>query len=114
MANDGFNGSTVNFATVTLGSLRGVSVSKTAPEVNVTASGDTAAKVVSGIPKVEVTVDFIGGPPSLGPGSTGALVVNWFDDGVLGDLTNAICLSIDCKGQMDGEISSSAKFAETP
>lgn len=113
MANDGFNGSTVLFASATLGSLRGVSVSKTAPEVNTTASDSTAATVVAGIPKTEITVDFVGGPPTLGPGSTGALVVNWFDGATLGDLTVAVCLSIDCKGQMDGEITSSAKFGET-
>ena len=111
MANDGFNGSTVLFNSVTLGSLRGISWSNTAGEVDITASGDTVATCVAAIPKAEITVDFVGGPPTIAIGSTAALTVTWFDSATLGTLTKAILLSLDCKGNMNGEITSTAKFA---
>jgi len=110
MANDGFNGSTVVFASATLGSLRGLSVSNNASEIDVTAASDTNATAVTGIPKIEITVDFVGSPPAIGAGSTGALTITWFDGTTVGTLTSAICLGCDIKGQMNGEITSSAKF----
>jgi hypothetical protein len=112
MANDGFNGSTVNFAGATIGSLRGLSVSKTGADIPVHGAGDTSAQSVIGIPKTEITLDLVGGPVG-GPGSTGGLTIAWFDGAALGTLTNAIIVSVDIKGQMDGEISSSVKFTQT-
>lgn len=115
MANDGFNGTHVGFptATTTIGSLRGLSVSQAGADIPVHGAADTAAKSIVGIPKTEITLDLVGGPIVCGPGSTGALSIAWFDGATLGTLTNAVVVSVDINGQMDGEISSSIKFTES-
>jgi len=113
MANAGFNGSTIVFNSITLGSLRGISYSGSAPEVDIGDASDTDVDVVTGRVKKTVTVDVVGGTLPA-EGSTGALTIAWFDGTTRGALTNAICVSADIKGQMDGEITGTCTFAKTP
>jgi len=112
MANKGFNGTSVTFPTTssTVGSLRGVSYSESAAEVNLTDSDDTAQSCTAGIPKKELTLDLIGGS-TITAGSTGSLKVTWFD-GKSSDLGKVVVISKEVKGQMDGEITSSVKVTK--
>jgi len=112
MANKGFNGTTVTFpsTSASIGSLRGVSYSESAPEVNLTDSNDTVQTHTTGIPKKELTLDLVGGS-TITAGSTGSLEVKWFD-GTTTSLGNVAVVSKDTKGQMDGEITSSLKVTK--
>jgi hypothetical protein len=109
MANDGFNGSTVTFASATLGDLRGIDYSESGAEVDCTASDDTVKIFEVGITDQTVSVDFVGSPPSCGVGSKGALSIAWKDGGS-DTITAAIVTEIGTKGQMDGEITSNIKL----
>ena len=108
MANDGFNGSTVLFASVTLGDLRGIDYSETAAMADCSASDDTQKIYETGIPDAVATIDFVGGVPSVGVGSKGALAINWFD-GATDNITLSVITDVGTKGVMDDEITSQIK-----
>jgi hypothetical protein len=109
MANDGFNGSTVVFASATLGDLRGIDYSETAAEADCTAADDTIKVYETGVPDRTVSVDFVGTAPAIGIGSKGALTITW-NDGTTDGIVAAVCSELGSKGQMDGELTSTAKF----
>ncbi|MFA5234974.1 MAG: hypothetical protein WC390_11300 [Sulfurimonas sp.] len=110
MANKGFNGTTVTFGSA-VANLRGASATESCAEVNVTGSADAVQSHVAGIPKKEVSLDLVGGS-AITAGSSGSLSISWFD-GTTTSLGNSIATSVDIKGQMDGEITSSVKFTKT-
>jgi len=111
MANKGFNGSTLVFASATVGSIRSITYGNKAAEVDVTGSGDSVKSYVSGIPDPDVSVEIVGGN-ALAIGATGALTITWFDASTDG-VTSAIVTEASTKGNMDGEITSSYKFRST-
>lgn len=111
MANQGFNGSTIVFASVTIGNLRGITYSHKAPKINVTDASDTSGTQVIGIPMKSVTVDVVGG--TLPTATVGALTIAWFDGTSLGTLTTVAVGDMDVKGSMDGEISGTIEFVNT-
>lgn len=111
MANDGFNGSTLVFASVTIGSLRGISFDKTYPTAVVTSSTDTDALEIPGIPKTEVSCDIVGG--TLPTATVGFLAVTWMDGSTSGTLTKAGITGVSVKGSMDGEMTGTIKFCKT-
>jgi|WetSurMetagenome_2_1015567.scaffolds.fasta_scaffold26577_2 hypothetical protein len=115
MANDGFNGSIVTFPTTSasIGSLRGIAFDETSAEVDVTGSTHTIRKYVAGIPKHSVSLDIVGASTALAIGTTGALEVVWNDTKTVGTLAKAVIVGNSCKGQLDGEILSTIKFAQT-
>jgi len=101
-----FNGATVNFAGALAG-LRGISVSKKAAKIDVTASADAGKTYESGIPDTEVKIDLVGST-TIAPGDNGALTIAWPDNSTAGTLTTAVCVDAEpAKGSMDGEITSS-------
>ena len=112
MANKGFNGSTVLFASVTVGSLRGIHYSRRVPKADVSGSSDTNGTQVTGIPMRSLTVDVVGG--TLPSATEGALAIAWFDGTSLGSLTNAQVGDSNVDGTMNGEISGTIEFVESP
>lgn len=114
MANAGFNGSKVTFpsTSTTVTSLRGISFDESSPEVSVTSSTDTAGKVVAGVPMSSVTIDLVGGT-TISSGDTGALGITWFDADTGGTLAAVVVIDRSISGSMDGEITSSVKFANS-
>lgn len=116
MADDGFNGSTVDFASVTLGPLRSLGFRDTGARVPVHGSASAATQYEAGIPDPEVTVQFVGGLPaaSCEIGSAGGLVIAWQDGGVDGSIANVVVVDRQTDGSMDGEILSSITLVPNP
>lgn len=115
MAHDGFNGSRVTFPTTsnTIGSLRGITFDESAAEVSITSSTHTSHVVVAGITKAEVSLDLVGGSAlvATSTGTSGDLDVTWNDTGLGGSLPKVQLVGKTVKGQMDGEITATLKFA---
>ena len=111
MADDGFNGATVSFASAALGPLRSISTNSVGAEVLVTGSGDTEQAFAGGIPKKQTTVIIVGGT-SVAAGDLGALAIAWTDIGTStdGTETTAQVVSVDTSGSMDSEILSTIVF----
>jgi hypothetical protein len=109
MANDGFNGSTVLFASATLGDLRGIDYSESAAEADTTASDDATKTYEIGVPDKTASIDFVGTAPSVGVGSKGALSIAW-NDGTTDTIAAGVVTEVGVKGQMDGEITSNIKL----
>jgi hypothetical protein len=107
-----FNGSTLLFAGVTVGGLRGISFDKTFPKAEVTASSDTIATEVPGIPTVEVSCDIVGG--TLPTATIGSLGVTWKDTTTSGTLSTSGICGINLKGAMNGEMTGTIKFCNMP
>ena len=104
-----FNGSTVNFAG-NISGLRGISVSKKAAKIDVTASADTDKTYEAGIPDTEVKLDLVGST-TIDPGDNGALTIAWADGTNSGTLTSAVVIDVEpAKGSMDGEMTSTVTF----
>lgn len=113
MANKGFNGSTLVFNSVTVGYLRGIKYSRRVPKIDVSDADDSDGTQVVGIPQKTVTVDVIGA--TLPTATTGALAIVWFDSSAtIGSLTNAAVGDMDVNGSMNGEITGSIEFVNTP
>jgi len=116
MADDGFNGSSVdwyNGASITLGPLRSISYRESGAKVAVHGAADSQAKYKTGIPDPEVVVSFVGCVPatSCDIGDTGALTIAWNDGGAEGTLSGCVVTDRSCNGNMDGEIISEVSFA---
>ena len=110
-ANDfNFNGSTVLFATVTLGPLRSIDYSETAAQVDVTGSDDGVKTFRAGIPDPTVTVTIVGGlVPAAVIGALGALDIAWQDattEGTRAEPLRSVIVDRGQTGSMDGEITS--------
>ena len=103
MADDGFNGTTISFATVNQAPLRDITSSDGAAEVDVTGCADTIKTYESGLPDETVTFTIVGGS-TVGIGDEGAVVVAWNDSGTDGSLTNGVCVGKETSGALDGEI----------
>ena len=114
MANDGFNGSVVTFpsTTATVTSLRGISFDESAPGVTITSSTASQGVGVAGSPMSTVTIDLVGGT-TISAGDTGDLDITWFDSGTGGSLSAVVVIDRSISGSMDGEITSSVKFANS-
>ena len=112
MANKGFNGSAVTWpAGSAIGQLRGISFNETAAEVLVSGSTHAQHAVVAGKRKVAATIDLVGGTTVM-PEDVGTLALTWFD-GKTATIGTAVCVGTDVKGSMDGEITTSLKFAKS-
>jgi len=112
MANKGFNGSTVTWPSGSaIGQLRGISFSETAAEVLVSSSTAIQHAVVNGKKKLSATIDLVGGS-TVQPQDVGTLALTWFD-GKTATIGTAVCVGSDIKGSMDGEITTSLKFAKS-
>lgn len=116
MADDGFNGSVVDFASVTLGPLRSISFRESGARADVTGSADAQKTYKAGIPDPEVTVQFVGGLPATGAdvGDAGGITVTWNDASTEGTITNCEVVDRSCDGNMDGEILSSITVVPAP
>lgn len=116
MADDGFNGSVLDFASVTLGPTRSIEFRESAAKADVSGSGDSVKTHKVGIPEQEVSVTFVGACPaaSADVGDAGALSVVWQDDGVEGTIANVEVSERSSGGSMDGEILSSMTFVPAP
>lgn len=112
MANKGFNGSTVTFAGSIVGSLRGLSYSSKSVKRDVTGALDTDGTQVTGPPQKTVIVDVVGG--TLPTATSGALTIAWNDGTTLGTLAKAAVGDMDVKGSMNGEITGTIEFVNTP
>jgi hypothetical protein len=106
MADDGFNGSTVDWNSVTLGPLRSISFRESGARANVSGAGDSAGTEEIGIPMSEVTIGFVGTRPASGAdvGDKGSLSITWNDTGTDGTITNVAISDFQSDGNMDGEI----------
>ena len=113
MANKGFNGSVLTWPTTSavLGQLRGISFSGAAADINVTGSTYALQASVAGKKRLSCTVDLVGGTTVV-TGTTGHLGITW-NDSKTTPLHNAVCVGRDVKGSMDGEITTSLKFAKS-
>ena len=103
MADDGFNGTTISFATPDQTPLRDISVSESGAEVDVSGGADAIKTYESGIPDETVTYTIVGGS-TVGIGDEGAVVVAWNDGSSDASLTNSVCVGKETSGSMDGEI----------
>jgi len=116
MANRGFNGTIVTWPTTSaaIGNLRGLSWSGASADIDVTGSTYANHMSVAGKKRLSCTVDLIGGTTVVaGTTTVGSLGIKWFDKGTQVGLGNAVCTARDVKGSMDGEITTSLKFAKT-
>ena len=116
MANKGFNGTIVTWPTTSaaIGNLRGLSWSGASADIDVTGSTYANHASVAGKKRLSCTVDLVGGTTVIaGTTTVGHLGIKWFDKGTEVGLHNAVCNSRDVKGSMDGEITTSLKFAKT-
>lgn len=110
MATKKFNGATANFASASLGDLRGISRSEKGAKIDVTGAGDSAKSYEAGIPDEEVKVDIVG-TTTVGVGDTGALTIVW-PDNTNSSISAVVCIDVDGpKGTMDGELTTSFTFA---
>ena len=115
MANRGFNGTIVTWPTTSaaLGQLRGLSWNGASADIDVTGSTYSNHASVAGKKRLSCTVDLVGGA-TVGVSTTiGHLGIKWFDKGTQAGLANAVCVGRDVKGSMDGEITTSLKFAKS-
>lgn len=108
MADVGFNGTTVSFASAPIVPLVSIEYSK-AGDVPVPGAGDTVVYHEAGIPNETTTVEVEGGT-TIAKGDTGALVVAWKDGGSKGSIASAIVLSSRSNGSVDNPVSSTIVF----
>jgi hypothetical protein len=113
MGNKGFNGTIVTWPTTTaaLGQLRGISWSGASADIDVTGSTYANHMSVAGKKRLSCTVDLVGGTTVV-TCTTGHLGIKFFDKGTEVGLHKAVCVGRDVKGSMDGEITTSLKFAK--
>lgn len=112
MANDGFNGSTINFNSIVLAPLRSIDNSTSAAKVKVSGAGDTKHTYVGGLPDDTITCEIVG-TCNQAVGTVNALTINWFD-ATNTNCGNAVVIKNQAKGSMDGEITTSLEFAPAP
>ena len=104
------NGSTVTFATNSIGDLTSISFSDGANEIDVTNLGDAVHVFESGIPSLEVTLE-VNGSPSVDRGDTGAISISWNDGGSDGSgVTTWLCTNRESSGGVDEAITTSLTF----
>jgi len=113
MANRGFNGSKVTWPTTSAvpSQLRGISFSNAAADITVTGSTAVLHASVAGKKRLSCTIDLVGGTTVVS-GTTGSLAITW-NDSKTTHLGKAVCVGRDVKGSMDGEITTSLKFAKS-
>ena len=112
MANDGFNGSTINFASSSLAPLRSIDLSSTAAKVKLSGSSDVRHTYTGGLPDETISCEIVG-TFNTAVNTTNALTVNWFD-GQNDNMGNAVLIKNQRKGSIDGEITTSLEFAPAP
>jgi len=110
--NDGFNGSTMTFASVTFGGLLSLEYTESGAAVDVSSSEDRATSYRTGIPDPQLVATFVGGLPAAGCaiGTQGALTAGWEDGTDDGTLANAIVVDRGTSGSKDGAITSTVTF----
>jgi len=111
MADDGFNGSTITFATGAETPLLDINYTEAAAEVDVTGAGDSSHTYEAGIPDVTATFTIVGGN-ALSVGDEGAVAVAW-NDGSAESLTNGVITNIVTSGSLDDKITSAVTVKET-
>jgi hypothetical protein len=103
MATYQFTGSSVSFASTTLGRVRSIDYEEGDGEVEVSGSDCTEEEFESTIPSKKITVETVGAAGSLAKGSTGALTVT-FNDGTSASLAEGVVVSHKTTGRHKGEI----------
>jgi len=104
MANLGFNGTTVSFAStagVTANPLRSVTYSNSPAEVDVSGSTDSTHKYTPGMDNETLTYELVGAA-SIVNGSTGTVTVSWNDGN--SDSFRGVIMTHEHTGSMDGEL----------
>lgn len=108
MADDGFNGSTISFASGDMVPLRDIRYADACAKVDISGAADGIKTYVGGLPDPEITFEIVGGS-TIVAGDTGAIVIA-FNDG--GGPTGALAAtwlvtSVDTGGSIDSELTSS-------
>ena len=106
-----FNGSTVTFATASLGALRSIDFSETGAQVDTTGSSDAQKSFRAGIPDPTITVTVVG-PLAAGVaiGTVGDIAITWQDTGTDGTISDCVAVDRGKTGSMDGEMTSTYTF----
>lgn len=108
MANEGFNGSTMQFASSPVTPLVSIDFQETAAAIDVTGNTDALHNYVAGIPDITVTVEVVG-VSALTIGAAGALDIDWFD-GEGEDVSSVILVDKGRGGSLDDKLSTSLTF----
>ena len=104
MANAGFNGSTISFASEVTTPLRDIDYSEEAAKVDIRGAADSNKTYMAGVPDRTVTFTVVGATATV-PGDVGAVAIAWFDGGTSA-IAAAICTGVTINGSLDGEITS--------
>ena len=106
-----YNGSTLNFANSNVTRLRSISAPSKVAKARVTSDSDSAETYEPGKPETDVTAEVVG-TFNTAAGTKGALTITW-KDGTITTLANVFLESNEPKGQLNGEITSTLKFANS-
>ena len=114
--NDGFNGTTVTFASNAIGTgITACRYTAGGAMSDTTHSTSTTRTFEAGLNDYEVTVDFVGSDANLpAKGDKGALVVTWKDGTTVGSIAAALCTAMNIGGAMDGAVTGSCTFKSSP
>jgi hypothetical protein len=107
-----FNGSTVTFGTL-IARVRSINAPRKVPRVRVTSDDDTTEMYEPGKKDPELTVEVVGGVATV-EGTKAALSVTMKDGTTAGTIAAAMLESVDTKGSLNGEITSTLKFCPSP
>lgn len=109
MADHGFNGSTLTFASALVGDLQSISFSEGGNPVDITTLSSAAHVFVNGKPSFEVTCT-IGGGASLALGAAGAMAIAFNDGTNETAATSMLVTNIETSGDLDGAITTTYTF----
>lgn len=110
MANDGFNGTTVTFAGVTV-PLQSVNFNETGAKVDVTGSTSSQHEYVAGLSDKDVDFTIVGVSTGATVGTTAALTIAWFD-GTTQALGGFGVVGRSISGSIDGAITTTITLAK--
>lgn len=115
-ANDGFNGTTVTWATndtaTTTKPLIAASYDGSVAKVDVTGCDESTHTYEGGIPTEKVTWTIVG-DCSLVMGAEAALVMAWADGGSYGSFTNGLIVGLDRGGGEGGPVTTTVTVVPT-
>lgn len=106
--NDGFNGSTISFASADQTPLRDISYDETCAEVNVSGAADTEETYECGLKSRTFTCQIVG-TSTITVGTKGTVAIAW-EDGATDSIDNCACFGNTRSGSMDGEILTDLRF----
>ncbi len=106
--NEGFNGTTIEFASSGVTPLVSIDYQETAAAIDVTGNTDALHSYVAGIPDITVTCEVVG-VSALVIGAAGALDINW-NDGETEDVSDVILVDKGRGGSLDDKLSTNLTF----